>query len=90
MTSSFHSVRKIKTKGLQNTVQLLAVTNKVASGNNVFAKNASVRHLTGIVLIYIYIIYVYIKIKYALKQHSQIPSCLNCLCVQYSTYIHSL
>lgn len=55
MTSSFYSVRKIKTKGLQNTVQLLAVTNKVASGNNAFAKNASVRHLTGIVLIYIYI-----------------------------------
>lgn len=49
------SGRKIKTTELQNTVQPLAVTNKVASGNNVFAKNASVRHLTGIFYIYIYI-----------------------------------
>lgn len=50
-----HSVRKIKPKGLQNTVQPLAVTNKVASGNNVFAKNASVRHLAGVLYIYMYI-----------------------------------
>lgn len=52
---TIHSVRKIKPKGFQNTVQPLAVTNKVASGNNAFAKNASVRHLTSIFLIYIYI-----------------------------------
>lgn len=70
------SVRKIKTKWLQNTVQSLAVTNKVASGNNAFAKNAFLRHLNRYIFFNIDI-----KIKYALKQHSQIPVfSIVCVC----------
>lgn len=55
MTSSFHSVRKIKTKELQNTVQTFCSSQQSGFWNQRFCQKCICKALNGYLFFYIYI-----------------------------------